>query len=103
MFTLNRVPSKAVEKTPHEMWTGNKHALSFLKIWGCEASVKRLQSDKSDTVILWVTQGKLWATTSITMKRAKYLSLEVVSSLRKSFSISIGEEVRSELKSMDDN
>ena len=35
-----------VEKTPHEMWTGKKPALSFLKIWGCEAFVKRLQSDK---------------------------------------------------------
>ena len=45
-FTLNRVPSKLVEKTPHEMWTGKKPSLSFLKIWGCEAFVKRLQSDK---------------------------------------------------------
>ena len=31
-FTLNRVPSKS--------------SLSFLKIWGCEAFVKHLQSDK---------------------------------------------------------
>ena len=28
------------------MWTGKKPSLSFLKIWGCEAFVKRLQSDK---------------------------------------------------------
>ncbi|KAL1200820.1 Retrovirus-related Pol polyprotein from transposon TNT 1-94 [Cardamine amara subsp. amara] len=45
-FTLNRVPSKSVAKTPHEMWTGNVPSLSFLKIWGCEAYVKRLISDK---------------------------------------------------------
>src|SRR4051812_47788894 len=45
-FTLNMVPSKSVEKTSHEMWTGKKLSLSFLKIWGCEAFVKRLQSDK---------------------------------------------------------
>ena len=31
-FTLNRVPSKAVEKTPYEMWTGKRPSLSFLKI-----------------------------------------------------------------------
>ena len=31
-FTLNRVPSKAVEKTSYEMWTGKKPSLSFLKI-----------------------------------------------------------------------
>src|SRR3954462_9101935 len=45
-FTLNRVPSKSVEKTPHEMWTGKKPSLSFLKIWGCEAFLKRFQSEK---------------------------------------------------------
>jgi len=45
-FTLNRVPSKSVVKTPHEMWTGKSPSLSFLKIWGCEVYVKRLQSDK---------------------------------------------------------
>ena len=31
-FTLNRVPSKFVEKTPYEMWTGKVPSLSFLKI-----------------------------------------------------------------------
>src|SRR5215216_5869554 len=45
-FTLNRVPSKSVDKTPHEMWTGKSPSFSFLKIWGCEAFVKRLMSDK---------------------------------------------------------
>src|SRR4051812_18967969 len=28
------------------MWIGKKPSLSFLKIWVCEAFVKRLQSDK---------------------------------------------------------
>jgi len=32
-FTLNRVPSKSVVKTPCEMWTGKCPSLSFLKIW----------------------------------------------------------------------
>ena len=45
-FTLNRVPSKSVVKTPHEMWTGKSPSLSFLKIWGCEVYVKRLMTDK---------------------------------------------------------
>ena len=45
-FTLNRVPSKSVDKTPYEIWTGKTPSLSFLKIWGCEAFVKHLQSDK---------------------------------------------------------
>ncbi|WVZ90398.1 LOW QUALITY PROTEIN: hypothetical protein U9M48_036704 [Paspalum notatum var. saurae] len=45
-FILNRVPSKSVEKTPYEIWTGKCPKLSFLKIWGCEAYVKRLTSDK---------------------------------------------------------
>ena len=45
-FTLNRVPSKSIDKTPHEMWTGKSPSLSFLNIWGCEAFFKRLMSDK---------------------------------------------------------
>ena len=31
-FMLNRVPSKAVEKTPYEIWTRKRPSLSFLKI-----------------------------------------------------------------------
>nr|CAE04463.2 OSJNBa0029L02.4 [Oryza sativa Japonica Group] len=45
-FILNRVPSKSVHKTPYEIWTGKRPSLSFLKIWGYEVYVKRLQSDK---------------------------------------------------------
>ncbi|KAJ9560965.1 hypothetical protein OSB04_006125 [Centaurea solstitialis] len=43
---LNRVPTKSVEKTPYEMWTGKKPKFSFLKIWGCEVYVKRPTSEK---------------------------------------------------------
>jgi hypothetical protein len=28
------------------MWTGKRPRLSFLKVWGCEAYVKRLMSNK---------------------------------------------------------
>ena len=45
-FTLNRLPSKSVEKTPYELWFERVPNVSFLKIWGCEAYVKRLMSDK---------------------------------------------------------
>lgn len=45
-YTLNRVPTKAVQKTPYEIWTKKRQSMSFMKIWGCEAFVKRLISDK---------------------------------------------------------
>ena len=45
-FTLNRVPSKAVEKTPYEIWTGKRPSLSYLKVWGCEVYVKQQPNDK---------------------------------------------------------
>src|SRR4051812_6806647 len=45
-FTLNRAPSKSVEMTPYELWFGAKPKLSFLKVWGCEAYVKKLMPDK---------------------------------------------------------
>ncbi|KAK8676153.1 hypothetical protein V6N13_034207 [Hibiscus sabdariffa] len=30
-FTLNRVPSKSVQKTPHEIWTEKRPSMSFIK------------------------------------------------------------------------
>ncbi|GJZ85684.1 retrotransposon protein, putative, ty1-copia subclass [Tanacetum coccineum] len=35
------VPTKKVNKTPYEMWHGKVPNLSYLKVWGCEALVKR--------------------------------------------------------------
>jgi hypothetical protein len=45
-FTLNRVPTKSVERTPYEMWTAKRPSLSFLKVCGYEAYVKHLMSNK---------------------------------------------------------
>ena len=45
-FTLKGAPSKSVEMTPYELWFGKKPKLSFLKVWGCDAYVKKLQPDK---------------------------------------------------------
>ena len=45
-FTLNRAPSKSVEMTPDELWFGKKPKMSFLKVWGCDVYVKRLQPEK---------------------------------------------------------
>ncbi|GJZ31850.1 retrotransposon protein, putative, ty1-copia subclass [Tanacetum coccineum] len=43
---LNMVPTKKVDKTPYELWYGKVPNLSYLKIWGCEALVKRDTPDK---------------------------------------------------------
>ena len=40
-FILNRVPSKSDKRTPYELWNGKRPSLSFLKVWGCDANVKR--------------------------------------------------------------
>ena len=45
-LTLNRVPTKTVQKTPYEIWTEKRQSMSFLKVWGCEAFVKCLVFDK---------------------------------------------------------
>ncbi|KAK8713250.1 hypothetical protein V6N13_148472 [Hibiscus sabdariffa] len=45
-FTLNRVSSKSVQKTPHEMWTRKSPNMSFMRIWGCKAYVKHQMSTK---------------------------------------------------------
>ncbi|GJR34289.1 retrotransposon protein, putative, ty1-copia subclass [Tanacetum coccineum] len=38
---LNMVTTKKVDKTPYEIWHGQAPKLSCLKVWGCEALVKR--------------------------------------------------------------
>src|SRR3954468_14954742 len=48
-YILNRVPSKSVKTTPFEEWFGKKPMLSYLKIWGCEAYVRKLQPDKLES------------------------------------------------------
>ena len=45
-FTLNWASLKSVETTPYEIWNGKKPNISFLEIWGCDAYVRRLQSNK---------------------------------------------------------
>ena len=40
LYILNRVPSKAVPKTPYEMWTGRKPSVNHFHTWGCHAEAK---------------------------------------------------------------
>src|SRR4051812_4912335 len=100
-FTLNRVPSKSVENTPHEMWTGKKPSLSFLNIWGCEAFVKRLQSDKltakSDKCIFVGYPRETLGYYFYNREEGKVFVARRVSSLRKSFSV--GESVGAQCSS----
>ncbi|GJR92290.1 retrotransposon protein, putative, ty1-copia subclass [Tanacetum coccineum] len=43
---LNMVPTKKVDRTPCEIWHGKAPKLSYLRVWGCEALVKRDMLDK---------------------------------------------------------
>ncbi|KAJ9547812.1 hypothetical protein OSB04_020355 [Centaurea solstitialis] len=45
---LNNAPTKKTNKTPYELWTGKIPKVSYMKIWGCEAYVKREASSKLD-------------------------------------------------------
>ncbi|KAJ9557028.1 hypothetical protein OSB04_011642 [Centaurea solstitialis] len=45
---LNSAPTKKTNKTPFELWTGKMPKVSYMKIWGCEAYVKREASLKLD-------------------------------------------------------
>jgi hypothetical protein len=45
-LTINRIPSKSIEKTPYELWFDKVPNMSYLKIWGCEEFVKRPTFDK---------------------------------------------------------
>ena len=40
MYLLNRIPSKAIPKTPFELWTGRKLSLRHLHVWGCPVEAR---------------------------------------------------------------
>ncbi|GKA54011.1 retrotransposon protein, putative, ty1-copia subclass, partial [Tanacetum coccineum] len=46
---LNIVLTKKVDKTPYEILHGKAPKLSYLRVWGCEALVKRDTPDKLDS------------------------------------------------------
>jgi transposase InsO family protein len=39
-YILNRVPTKATNKTPYEIWNGRKPNLKHLRVWGCPAEAR---------------------------------------------------------------
>ena len=55
MHILNRIPTKALEKTPHELFVGKIASLSHIRIWGCIAHV--LIPDLSRDKLLSKTKG----------------------------------------------
>jgi hypothetical protein len=60
VYVLNRVPSKAVLKTPFELWNGWKPSLNHLHIWGCPAEV-RIYNPNLKKLDPRTTSGFLWA------------------------------------------
>ncbi|GJV00277.1 retrotransposon protein, putative, ty1-copia subclass [Tanacetum coccineum] len=46
---LNMVPTKKVDMTPYEIWHGKAPKLSYLRVWGCKALVKRDTPEKLDS------------------------------------------------------
>ena len=76
-FTLNMAPSKSVETTPYELWFGKKPKLSFLKVLGCDAYVKKFQPDKlepkSEKCVFIGYKKKLLGTPSTTNPMARSL------------------------------
>ena len=48
-YILNRVPTKATEKNPYELWTDKKPSLKHLHIWGAGARPYRPNERKLDS------------------------------------------------------
>ncbi|WKA12852.1 hypothetical protein VitviT2T_030203 [Vitis vinifera] len=45
-YLLNKIHTKTISTTPYEIWKGRKPNLKHIKVWGCPAYVKKLQTDK---------------------------------------------------------
>ena len=91
-FILNRAPSKSVETTPYEIWHGKKPKLLFLKVWGCEAYVKKLQPDKLEPkakkcTFVGYPKDTIGYTFYNKAEGKTFIAKKMVLSLRKSFSL----------------
>jgi len=76
-----------VEKTPCEIWNGRKPNMRHLKIWGCEAYVKRqmvtmLEQNLTNVSLVDILK-KFEDTTFTILLREKLLSLEMKFSLKR--------------------
>ena len=54
MYILNQVPTKAVQKTPFELFKGWKPNLRHIRIWGCPSKVRIYNPQEKN-----LTQGQL--------------------------------------------
>ena len=45
-YVLNKILSKSISKTPYEIWTGCKPALTHFRVCGCLTFYKHLKIDK---------------------------------------------------------
>ena len=39
-YILNRIPHKKTNKSPYELWKGQRPSYKYLKVWGCLAKVE---------------------------------------------------------------
>ena len=81
VYILNSVPSKAVNKTPYELWTGKKPNIRHLHVWGCPAEARPYRPNERNwtqgllAVILWDTLRGL--------KGISFMTLQIGPSLRR--------------------
>ena len=45
---VNLAPTKKVDKTPYEIWHGEKPNVSYLRVWGCDAYISHESPNKLD-------------------------------------------------------
>ena len=46
VYILNKVPSKAVAKTPYELWTSKKPSIWHLHVWGCPVEARPYKTNE---------------------------------------------------------
>ena len=45
-YILNRVPTKAIAKTPYELWIDINPSLNHLHVWGCPTKARPYRSNE---------------------------------------------------------
>ena len=51
-YILNRVSSKAVNKTPYELWTSKRPSIKHLHIWSCPVEAQPYRSHERKILLV---------------------------------------------------
>jgi len=63
MYLLNKVPSKAVPKTPFELWMNRTPSIRHMHVWGCQTEIRIYNPQERKLDARFIENGEISGST----------------------------------------